>query len=81
MFLAAYYRFNNQTSIIEAGNLHKQPWSIRNKAMYLVDSDFDTEDDNGDFNSDGSSVDAISNQVADSVGSDKDDLSDNFFTR
>lgn len=59
-FLAAYYRFNDQISMIPgastsqadnhnnmmlgSGSNPKQ-WSIRNTAMYLVDSDFDTEDE------------------------------------
>lgn len=65
--------------------------------MYLVDSDFDTEED-GDGNSlEGSDScrnhdeipEIISNQIADSFSSDRDllqgkddlDLNDNFFTR
>ena len=52
VFLAVYYRFNDQISFIPGVNSFEkqglrgaQPWSIRNTAMYLVDSDFDTEDE------------------------------------
>lgn len=57
-FLAAYYRFNDQLQMIPGaaggtslddtagkGTVGKNSWSIRNMAMYLVDSDFDTEDE------------------------------------
>ena len=50
-FLAAYYRFNDQISMIPGGGNEVEAfggakqWSIRNTAMYLVDSDFDTEDE------------------------------------
>ena len=56
-FLGVYYRYNDQVSLIHnataledsinggrSTNPHHQ-WSIRNTAMYLVDSDFDTEDE------------------------------------
>ena len=54
-FLTAYYRFNDQISLIPGAGAEdgKAPgskggqsvWSFRNTAMYLVDSDFDTEDE------------------------------------
>lgn len=49
-FLVAYYRYSEQISLIqgvtsEQSKQGHQTWSIRNTAMYLVDSDFDTEDE------------------------------------
>ena len=42
-------------------------WSFRNTAMYLVDSDFETDDDsNGEDNID----EVISNQIVNSAASD-----------
>ena len=55
-FLAAYYRLNDQSNVspvtaedrakkLQAPPSTTKPWSVRNQAMYLVDSDFDSEDD------------------------------------
>ena len=54
-------------SMITPPPKHQSLWAFRNTAMYLVDSDFETDDDsNGEDNID----EVISNQIVNSAASD-----------
>lgn len=91
-FLGVYYRYNDQVSLIHnataledsvsggrSTNPHHQ-WSIRNTAMYLVDSDFDTEDEA--FGDDIEEVISSGHGGSDdNAGLHDDHLQDNFFSR
>ena len=77
-FLAAYHRYNNQVSFgaglmgdNDPGNINAPGYHMRN-TMYLVDSDFDTEDE--EYGDDIEEI--ISNQIVNSVPSDADEDSD-----
>lgn len=77
-FLAAYHRYNNQVSFgtglmgdNDPGNINAPGHPMRN-TMYLVDSDFDTEDE--EYGDDIEEI--ISNQIVNSVPSDADEDSD-----
>ena len=77
-FLTAYHRHNNQVSFSsglmgdnDPGNINAPGYSMRN-TMYLVDSDFDTEDE--EYGDDIEEI--ISNQIVNSVPSDADEDSD-----
>ena len=79
-FLAAYHRYNNQVQFgvgsgmmgdSEPGTINAPGHHMRN-TMYLVDSDFDTEDE--EYGDDIEEI--ISNQIVNSVPSDADQDSD-----